>query len=293
MPGMSIPRSVLLATRVVLSAAILLVCCGTSAGQSRRAARLLEKGIKSSDEGDIIGAVALFTQAIKADPGYYAAYVERGIAHYGLAEFAKAINDYNQAMSISVADPALFMNRANALSRSARYGEALADHRRAMAAGLVATDTLLYNMGNNFWRMGELDSALAYYARSLLLAPEFREVHANTAFVHMIQGRYDLAVIGYAKLVRAAPEVASYWNNLGYAELRMGSPDSAEVHIQHSLRLDPENEYAYRNRGLLYKSRNDHVKACADLELAIKYDFVKKWGHGDLKELLAYCGREP
>lgn len=252
----------------------------------------MERAVEAFDKGSPEEAVAFFTGAIKADPSHYAAYVERGVAYYALAEFEKAIRDYDMALSMDTADPGLYMNRANALSRSARYAEALADHRKARAAGYRALDTLLYNMGNNFWRMGELDSALLYFAKSQQLAPAFREVRANTAFVHMLQGRYDLAVASYTELIRTMPEYAPYWNNLGYAELNLGALDSAEVHIQRSLILDPANEYAYRNRALLHKSRNDHDRSCADLELAIKYEFVKKWGRSELEELLAYCDRD-
>jgi Flp pilus assembly protein TadD len=282
-------RPYVLALRSLFVVTIALVYGNLVVGQNMRALQLVEQGKLASSKGDALEAVSLFTKAIKADSLCYTAYFGRGVAYYDLSEFQLAIRDYDQALELNDDNPSLYMNRANALSRSARYAEAMYDHRRALHHGYKADDTLLYNMGNNFWRMGELDSALVYFDRALQLNPSCIQAEGNRAFVHLLQGRFGEAEREYGELSRRYPNESKYKNNQGYAELRLGKLDSAETHIRAALVLDPANEWGYRNRALLHMARNERESACSDLELAIQKDFIKKWGRGELVELMSYC----
>lgn len=258
-------------------------------GQSRKALKLVERGLRYAATGNATKAVSYYTRAIAEQPDYYSAYLNRAISYYELAEFQLAIEDYNNAERLNPQDPVLYMDRGNAFSRSGHYVEALTDHQRALELGFPASDTLLYNMANNFWRMGQMDSALIYFDKVLQINPELIEAKGNKAFVYLLQNRYAEAAGLYQELLIGLPDNASYMNNLGYAELRSGRLDSAMYHVQRSLELAPRNAYSYRNRGLIHMARNEQKLACADLRKALDLEFIKQWGSRDLEELMEYC----
>ena len=56
------------------------------------------RGVVSYRLGDIDGAITGFDQAIRLDPGFAAAYIDRGIAFYRLNERARAFADIEHAL---------------------------------------------------------------------------------------------------------------------------------------------------------------------------------------------------
>lgn len=266
----------------------MLVSCASMA-QSGRAVAHMERGNELTKSGEFAKAIESYTKAIEIQPDYHAAYWRRGVIYYDLAEFQLAISDYNAADSLVPGQADLHMNRGNAYSRLGLHDRALADHQRAMMLGYRSPDTLLYNIANNHWRMGNTDSALVYYAKVLEINPGLKEAKGNRAYVFLLQNRYVEAATGYKELLREFPDDVSYLNNLGYAELRLDDLESAMVHVQRSVDLDAKNAFAYRNRGLIHMAMSKHKEACADLKRAIQLDFVKQWGSAELSELVEYC----
>ena len=77
-----------------MKTSILLLCLSSSLfGQEPH----LSSGLEHIGKGQYKEAIADFTNFIKINPDYAAAYINRGVAYYEIKEYELALNDYNSA----------------------------------------------------------------------------------------------------------------------------------------------------------------------------------------------------
>ena len=67
---------------------------------NRLSAHLHEQGIASYHKGDISSAITNFDLAIRLDPDFESAYIDRSIALYRIHEFSRAFADIGQAIRV-------------------------------------------------------------------------------------------------------------------------------------------------------------------------------------------------
>ena len=84
----------------------------------------------------------------------------------------EALNYFDQAVELVREDP----TRAETL-----YHQAAADFETLIAAGL-RNPALEYNLGNTYFRLGNLGRAILHYRRAKLLAPGDNAIEANLAY---------------------------------------------------------------------------------------------------------------
>ena len=72
----------------------------------------------------------------------------------------------------------------NNLYASGRYIEALEAYSSLLQNNLTnkSRAVVLYNMGNSYYKMGELSQTILYYERSLRLYPRFKDARYNLRF---------------------------------------------------------------------------------------------------------------
>lgn len=102
-----------------------------SDSQKNQAKSFFNQGKKKSVNGEYLGAVKDYTQAIQIDPNYTDAYKGRGDAHYFLKDYKAAIEDYTQVIRL---DPDLadaYMIRAIARCELRDNQGAIKDDREA------------------------------------------------------------------------------------------------------------------------------------------------------------------
>ena len=106
------------ARRAVVTAALLLACAGTAtATESGRAERLYTKGLAELHDGHNDAAIALFQQAVAADPNDIHGIYYRGLGYGHVGRYVDAVADLRKVVAAN--DPA----------RSARMGlQVLAAH---------------------------------------------------------------------------------------------------------------------------------------------------------------------
>ena len=83
----------------------------------------------------------------------------------------------------SVASSDTLFRQANDAYVEKDYGKAVALYGELVQAGYCSSE-LFYNLGNAFYRQGELAHALLYYERALRLDPSNADIRANIAFVN-------------------------------------------------------------------------------------------------------------
>ena len=72
----------------------------------------------------------------------------------------------------------------------------------------------LYNIrGTRYANLGQLDTAISYYKKSLAIKPDYAEAHYNLGFSLHRLGQLDAAVRSYKKVVAIKPDYAEAHNN--------------------------------------------------------------------------------
>ncbi len=163
-------------------------------------------------EGDVDGAVRLYSQAIAADE----------------------LEPHNLAVA--------FYNRGNAYSAKRRYDLAIADFD--FAVKLNPEYTIAYNnLANAHVAAGDYDRAVAVYDIAIRLRPDYALGYKNRGNAHAAAGRHEAAIADYDTAIGFEPRLASAYNNRGNANFFLGRFADATRDFQAALEIDPSDAY--------------------------------------------------
>jgi tetratricopeptide (TPR) repeat protein len=123
----------------------------------------LEKGL----QGDNLGAIVAYTEAIRLNPNNAEAYNNRGSIRSNLGDKQGAVADYNQAIKINP-----------------KYGEAYNNR------GIVHYD------------LGDTQAAMADYNQALKINPKYAEAYYNREIVHYDLGDTQAAMADYNQALK-------------------------------------------------------------------------------------------
>ena len=117
-----------------------------------------------------------------------------------------------------------------------------------MESGFAAAHT---NLGNIYYRRGQLSEARRSYERALELDPEQTEARYNLANLLDDSGETELAISELRRVVNRSPEFADAHFNLGVILARVGGVSQARRHFRRYLELDGASSWAGRARDFL------------------------------------------
>ena len=116
------------------------------------------------------------------------------------------------------------ISRANQLYNQDQFGEAAEIYERAIASG-VNNGHLYYNLGNTYFRMGNLPKAISHYVKAQKLLPRNEDVEANLEYavrqtVDQLDGRNSHPLESFLFWVRdlslSEHRMALFWINLAF-----------------------------------------------------------------------------
>jgi tetratricopeptide (TPR) repeat protein len=102
----------------------------------------------------------------------------------------------------------------------------------------------LVNLGNIYYRLGQVPDARRLYERALALDPQNPNVHYNLGNVYDDLEEFRTAIRFFEAALRLRPANADAHFNLGLVHDRMGSVNKVRKHMMAYLRLEPDGEMA-------------------------------------------------
>lgn len=144
------------------------------------------------------------------------------------------------------------------------------------------------NLGAEFARRDELETALKYYERAYQIKPDDSGVMSGYATCLISANKFEQALEIYEKLIQKDPQNVNALFNLSTIYMQKGDLQKVEETYSKIISIDPEYKDAYFNRGLLNLSKaQDHISALVaykdslekkskDKELPSRYELAKE-----------------
>ena len=156
-------------------------------------------------------------EAIRVDPDYAAAYINRGNAYLGKADIDDAFADFNAAIRL---DP------KSAWAFNAR--------------------------GEIYKNKGDFDRALSDFGEAIRFDPNYAIAYFLRGDVYKRKGDFDHALVDLNESIRLDPNNAIAYFTRGGVLYMMGNNPGALADFTSSIRLSPDDSAAYFNRGVAY-----------------------------------------
>ncbi|MDA9822263.1 tetratricopeptide repeat protein [Paracoccaceae bacterium] len=208
-------------------------------------------------------AIKSYDEAIKIDPFYADAYLNKGSALQEHGELDAAIACFNKTLVINPQHPFAFFNMGNAQSEKGELDLALRSYKNALKIQPKNAE-IFFNIGNTFKKLGEFDEALDCYRKALTIKSDHADVHLNMGIILENKHNFDGAVESYDKAIKINPEYAEACSNMGTAYNKKGDFDAAIRSFQQAIKINPNYAPAYHNMGKVHEIKGE-------LEDAIKY----------------------
>jgi arylsulfatase A-like enzyme/Tfp pilus assembly protein PilF len=166
----------------------------------------------------------------------------------------------------------------NEYYRRGRFDDAIANYRKALALK-PDYDLAVINMANAYRGLGRDDEALAGYRRYLQLDPNNAHVEYEAAQILIDTGRFQDASALLNAALKAEPTMAAARNALGIVAIREGDLARGEREIKAALAAKPDVRLAHYNLALLAERRHDLTTAIKEYqaEIALHADSYKAW----------------
>jgi len=191
---------------------------------------------KKEKEERLEKAIADLSQAIRLNPNYADAYVNRGLTHFQLAEVKNTI-----------AGP---LTREQLLQSFERKPEksivdrAIADLDQAIRSD-PNHEIAYYNRGLMYRVQGDDDKAITNFNQAIRLNPDYEIAYEFRGRTYEEKGDYDRAIADYSQVVRLNPGLGEYYRR-GETYYKKGDYAKAISDFEACLRIAPNQPNAVK-----------------------------------------------
>lgn len=219
--------------------------------------------------GQAQAAVECFRHAIALNPKWAEAYLNCGNAHDALGQHQEALQNYEKVIECNPYFSGGYINRANILTKLGRQAEALAGYNQAASMGHDAyqayvggAEILLgqsrfqeaiekclmaiklkpheslphYLSGNAYFRIRDLNHAVAHFQRAIELKPDYADAHNGLGMSFVKAGHFNDAERSFLRALEINPALYIARINLADSFFTQGNLQAA---LDNFLLLEP------------------------------------------------------
>jgi tetratricopeptide (TPR) repeat protein len=182
-------------------------------------------------------AIEFFSLAIKAQPDYAPAYMDRADIYYATGEEDKSLQDYHAALAIAPKSAGVYVKMGMIQERRQQWSAA----EQALKAAIALDDKQALAYNNLAWLAAEghiaQDNALTWANQAVSLAPQVLEFQDTLAWVLRTRGKLEQAVSVLEKVNAKKPDESMYLYHLGVVYDDMGNRKKASTAFEKALKL--------------------------------------------------------
>ena len=230
--------------------------------QELTAQEYFERGLDSSDSDE---QISFYSEAIRLNGDYVAAYYNRANARREKGDLDRAFDDYTDAIRLWPAFAEAYNNRALVREAKGDLDGAVDDYTHAILHKPNYADAYS-NRGSILGASGDLDRMFDDYDTAIRLNPSFGEAFYNRGIQRAAKGDLDGAIEDYGEAARLMPEFAKASFNRAVVRETKGDLDGALSDYNETIRRKPDLANTYYNRGLLLFRKDQHAAAIADFQ---------------------------
>jgi lipoprotein NlpI len=205
---------------------------------------------------DLDRALSDCNEAIRADSGYAAAYINRGNTYVSKSDFEHAFADFNAAIGLDSKSAWSYAARANLYKNRGDLDHALADLNQSI--GLDPTYAMAYySRGDLYKSKSDFDRALADMNDSIRLDPNYAPAYSARGHLSYIKGNSPAALEDFTKSIKFDAGDALAYFNRGIAYYVVGGRTAdAVADFKKAAELNPKDAYAALWRDLAERRNN-------------------------------------
>jgi tetratricopeptide (TPR) repeat protein len=250
----------------------------------KNAVALNVRGLAKGGKNDFTGAVADFSEAIKIDPQFFKAYLNRIRANVELrvplavisADYAKAseLDPKSAVLYQAVGGYCLQMN-LNCKSEFAKLIELEPDNPYGYFGRATTALTILDRREFPLTAADDIESArkaIADMNKSLEINPKSGAALNNLARLQFLLGEYDVASASAERALALDPKRWSAFLLRGNARREKNEYEAALKDYAQAEALEPKADVIHFERALLYRKQRKDGEAMTALERALSLD---------------------
>lgn len=230
---------------------------------------------------EIEEAIKAYSDVIELNPGYSAAYNNRGVVYANKGEYDLAIRDFSTALELNPNDFFAYNNRGNVYSDMDKVNEAIADFNTAIKLRPDYANAY-NNRGNAYRKDRNFERAITDFNAAIKLDSNFAGPYNSRGVAYYEKGDFEEAFEDFNTAIKLDPNYVNPYINRGRAHGRKGMISEAIGDFSKVIELEPDYADAYYDRGVAYGKKRALDQAIADYTKAIELnpDYVN-----------AYCNR--
>jgi Flp pilus assembly protein TadD len=229
---------------------------GDSSKDSSRAA--FDQGRTLFAAGDFNGAIARFTEALKARDDWADAFNLRAASYDKLGQLDSAFADYDQAVKLAPDWSSPIFYRGQIFEKRSDLNAALADYRRACELSPGWHDACAakaFTQGKVLFEARDFNVAIASFTEALKARDDWADAFNLRAASYDKLGQLDSAFADYDKAVKLAPNWSSPIYYRGLISEKRGDLNAALADYRRACELSPKWQDACAARDRLSQSR--------------------------------------
>lgn len=239
---------------------------------SKKAVAIFNEGVTALQGGDQATARAMFEEVVALDAEMPQPYVALAGLYLDAGENDRAIAAAEKLLELSPEDPAalIVLYDANVAKGDAETARRFLDRLGSAGGGRDAA-VRVFNAGADASRAGDLDTAIALFAKAVEIDPELVPAHVASARLLLARERYEEALAAAERARRLDPALAEVQPLRYEAYRRLGREGEALAVFEEMAAADPKGlADALYDQGRAAFEAGDAAQAVQALEQAVQ-----------------------
>jgi tetratricopeptide (TPR) repeat protein len=189
--------------------------------------------------------IYFYTEAIKSDSNFAAAYNNRASCYLEQEKFDSAENDFSKVLILDDGYYSVYKYLGQIQLKRGKFKSALESFTRALNYEL--SDTLFTNRGICYKNLGETEKAISDFTRAIQYNSKSLIAYINRVQCYISSKQYDNAQKDYKKLIVLEPQNSNHYYNLGCIYSIKKDWDKVIEIWEKGLRINPQDKNILTN----------------------------------------------